>query len=112
MSNIESTNRANFFPQSKTAQNTKANQNAAVNPSIMKRNDYNRTVELNKLTSDDAKVQINDAIKDYSRIKKAVDGAPDIDNSQKIADLKARIEAGTYSVDYEALADKILESEF
>ena len=45
-----------------------------------------------------------------SRIKKAVDTAGDIDHSAKIADLKARIKAGTYQVDYDAVADKMLES--
>lgn len=112
MNNIESSTRAGFFPNSKTAQNEKATQNQGVQQSVMKRNDYGRTKELNQLTADDAKVQINDAIKDFSRIKRAVDSAPEVDNSDKIAQLRQQVQAGTYSVDYEALADRILQSEF
>lgn len=62
--------------------------------------------------SKDAKVEIPDAIKDFSKIRKAVDGAPTINNASKIADLKARINEGSYSVDYDVLAEKILTSEF
>lgn len=112
MSSIDTTNRASFFPNAKNTTENQSLNKAVTNPAILKRNDYGRTQELNKLTAEDAKVQINDAIKDYSRIKRAVDAAPEIDNSSKVADLKARIQAGTYSVDYDALADKILGSEF
>jgi negative regulator of flagellin synthesis FlgM len=59
-----------------------------------------------------AKVEIPNAVKDYARIKKAVDMAPEVDNSEKIARLKEQIKAGSYNVNYEKLADKILESEF
>lgn len=111
MNSIE-TNRTNFFPHSKQTQEGQGLKKPAVNPSVMKRNDYGRTMEINKLTGDDAKVQINDAIKDFSRIKKAVDSAPEIDNQKRIADLKQQIQAGTYKVDYDALADKLLTSEF
>ena len=38
--------------------------------------------------------------------------APEIDNSEKIARLKAQIAAGSYEIDYDGLADKILSSEF
>ena len=38
--------------------------------------------------------------------------APETDNSEKIARLKAQINAGTYEIDYDGLADKILNSEF
>jgi negative regulator of flagellin synthesis FlgM len=41
-----------------------------------------------------------------------VDMAPDVDNTDKIARLKQQIKAGTYNVNYDKLADKILESEF
>jgi len=38
--------------------------------------------------------------------------APEPDNTDKIAKLKAQIEAGTYEIDYDALADKILMNEY
>jgi hypothetical protein len=49
---------------------------------------------------------------EFSKIKKAALSAPEADNSEKIARLKAQIAAGTYEVDYDAIADKILTSEF
>lgn len=112
--NIDPSQRSSFFPNSKTAPEAAVNkgQTAALNPAVMKRNDYGRVKELNSLSSTDAKVQITDAIKDFSRIKKAVDAAPEIDNSAKIANLRSQIQAGTYKVDYDALADKLLSSEF
>ncbi len=82
-----------------------------INQTALKRNDDERKVELEG-TKRDAKVQIPDAVKDFSRIKKAVDAAPEIDNSDKIASLKAQIQGGNYKVDYDALAGKMLESEF
>lgn len=82
-----------------------------INQSALKRNDDDRKVELEG-TKRDAKVQIPDAVKDFSRIKKAVDAAPEIDKSDKIASLKAQIQKGEYKVDYDALAGKMLETEF
>lgn len=108
MNNIDSTQRTGFFPNSKT-ENTRS---SSVNPSVMKRNDYGRTKEINELTHGDAKVNISDAIKDFSRIKKAVDQAPEIDNSARIAELKAQIQQGTYKIDYDALADRMLRDEY
>ncbi|MEX0798638.1 MAG: flagellar biosynthesis anti-sigma factor FlgM, partial [Bacteriovoracaceae bacterium] len=60
----------------------------------------------------DAKVSIPDTIKDFSRIKKAVDSSAPPSKEDKIADLKARIQAGTYEVDYDQLAEKVLQSEY
>jgi len=104
MSSIDT--RAPFFPNSKTSR-TDVNQAKA-----LQRNSFERTQELEGRTAKDAKVSIPETIKDFSRIKRAVDAAPEIDNSAKVADLKARIQAGTYSVDYDALADKLLSSEY
>jgi negative regulator of flagellin synthesis FlgM len=63
-------------------------------------------------TASDAKVSIPEGVREFSRIKKAAMSAPEPDNSEKIARLKAQIQAGTYEVDYDGLADKILTSEF
>ena len=53
-------------------------------------------------------VQISQAGKDYQIAKQAVANAPDI-REDKVADLKAKISAGTYSVDTGDFASKLLE---
>lgn len=111
MSNIESTNsRSAFFPNSK--ETAEAKRSKVLDRIGTNRNSPERAKELKDLTNLDAKVNINNAVKDYARIKKAVDAAPEVDNSDKIAKLKSQIQNGTYKVDYDALADKILTSEF
>ncbi len=60
----------------------------------------------------DARVNIPDGVRDFARIKKAAATAPEVDNTDKIARLKAQIQAGTYEVDYDGLADKMLQSEY
>jgi negative regulator of flagellin synthesis FlgM len=79
---------------------------------VLERNDFQRKKELEEITKQDASVDIKDAIKDFSRIKKAVDNAPETDNANRIAELKAKISEGSYSVDFDALADKLLQSQF
>ena len=107
MSSIDT--RAPFFPRSKSAQ---AEVNKARSTQSPQRNSYDRAQEIDNKTSRDAKVAIPEKIRDFSRIKKAVDMAEPIDNSAKIASLKAQIQAGTYKTDYDAIADKILASEY
>ena len=109
MNNIDSATRGKFFPNSKTTNKSISKQ---IGPMSLKRNNYERQQELENLTGQDAKVSIPQATRDFSRIKKAVDDAPEIDNSDKIAKLKAQINAGTYKIDYEALADKVIAEEF
>lgn len=106
MTNVNSTNQAGLLSNYQK----RATPSNRVKPSVLKRNDEVRQDQLES-TKKDAKVSINDAVKDFSRIKKAVDAAPPIDNSEKIAALKAQIEKGEYKVDYEGLADKILSAE-
>lgn len=109
MNNIDPTiNRSAFFPKSKTAN---ARRSGSLDK-VLKRNSYERQAELEKATGGDANVSINQKVKDFARIKRAVDNAPDIDNSAKIADLKARIASGKYDINYDAVADKMLQSEF
>lgn len=108
MNNVDNNTRPNFFPNSKTSQ-TEKNQRAM--NAALKRNDSMRMQQLEG-SKQDARVNISESIKDYSRIKRAVDAAPEVDNSDKIAKLKAQINSGTYQVDYEALADRLLEQEF
>ena len=108
MSSIDT--RSPFFPRGRNVQteSTKGGSNV----DALKRNSMERAVELNDKTATDAKVTIPEGVKDFSRIKKAALNAPEQDNSEKIARLKAQIAAGTYEVDYDGLADKILTSEF
>ena len=107
MSEVSST-RSSFFPKNDKASINRANK---LQSQILQRNDKKRSETIRDNTKNDARVKINDAVKDFSRIKKAVDQAPDIDNSKKIAELKAKIQAGKYNINYDALADRMLETE-
>lgn len=115
MSNsIDSSTRSPFFPNSRKT-NSSSTQGAGAGSAIdraegLKRAD--RAQEISARTGQDARVEIPDAVRDYSRIKKAVDAAPPMDNSEKIARLKQQINAGTYQVDYDGLAEKILQNEY
>jgi negative regulator of flagellin synthesis FlgM len=102
--------RSAFFPKSRSTQTESAKGGTPVED--VNRNSAERTNEIVERTSGDAKVSIPEGVRDFSRIKKIANSAPEIDNSEKIARLRAQIEAGTYEVDYDALADKILASEF
>lgn len=108
MSSIDT--RSAFFPKSRSAQTESTKGGSQVGGA--NRNSAERTSEIVDRTSADAKVNIGDGVKEFARIKKAAINAPEQDNSEKIARLKAQIAAGTYEVDYDGLADKILTSEF
>lgn len=107
MSNIDSATRSGFFPNTNN-QSTRPNKSAKA---AFHRNAPERQQEIESLTKRDAKVDIGDTIKDFAKIKRAVDAAPEIDNSEKIAKLRSQIQSGTYKVDYDAIADKILSQE-
>lgn len=109
MSSIDT--RSTFFPKSRSAQTESAkggSQIGAANGG----NTAERATEITDRTGADAKVNIGDGVKDFARIKKVAINAPEQDNTEKIARLKAQIAAGTYEVDYDGLADKILTTEF
>ncbi len=103
--------RAPFFPHSKTGQ--KEIQRAKEAPTL-KRNSYERAQELGDMAKRDAKVTIPESIKDFSRIKRVADASntEPVDNTDKIASLKAQIQAGTYKPDYDAIAEKMLATEY
>ena len=103
--------RSTFFPgdRKNLATNSRPNN---IKETLLETNDLLKKNELDNTTAGDAKVTIPDSIRDFSRIKKAVDAAPPIDNTEKIARLKDQIKNGDYKIDYDALADKILSSEF
>ena len=107
MSNIDSATRSGFFPNT----NNQSNRAGKSAKSAFQKNAPERQQEIESLTKRDAKVDIGDTIKDFAKIKRAVDAAPEVDNSEKIARLKSQIQAGTYKVDYDAIADKILAQE-
>lgn len=107
MNSIDS--RSPFFPNSKSAQR---DLQKIKRSQLLNRNTAERAQELQNTTANDAKVNISNKIKDFSRVKKAVDMAPPVDNTDKIAALKAQIKAGTYQPNYDAIADKMLGSEY
>ncbi len=108
MSSVQNT-RSGFFPNAKTAD---ARSTELRKQSPIKRNTGVEKAYLDNQTSRDAKVSIPDSVKDFSQIKRAVDAAPTIDNSAKIAALKQQIQGGDYKMDYDKMADKILGEEF
>ena len=114
MNNIESNSRPSFFPNSRQgqeAQAKKTEQKQKLMQSALRRNNAERIKELEKSTQD-AKVDISNSIRDFSRIKKTVDTAPEMNNADKVQQLKEQVQNGTYTVDPEQLADKLLEKEF
>jgi negative regulator of flagellin synthesis FlgM len=108
MSSIDT--RPSFFPRTRDIKSEGAKPGNKIDQ--LQRNSTERAAEISDKTAADAKVNIPEGVKEFSRIKKAAMTAEEPDNSEKIAKLKAQIEAGTYEVDYDALADKILSSEF
>ncbi|MBT3234806.1 MAG: flagellar biosynthesis anti-sigma factor FlgM [Bdellovibrionales bacterium] len=110
MNNIEnSVKRSAFFPNDVNSKRKKLTQ---MQQAALKRNNQERQRELLDLKSRDSRVKIPNAVRDFARIKKTVDAAPAIDNSAKIAQLRNQISKGEYQIDYDALADKMLQSEF
>ncbi len=53
------------------------------------------------------KIEFSDVAKTYQTAKTAVASAPDV-RADKIAEIKAQMEAGTYKISSEAVADKII----
>ena len=72
----------------------------------------NATSKVNstgKVAGANDKFDISDTAKTFSVAKAAVADAPEV-REDKIADIKARIAAGTYNVSAEDVADKIVNS--
>ena len=110
MSEVSAT-RSSFFLKNPNAQ-AQAQKSNALRSKLLQRNQTERSEQIKSTTGKDAKVAISDSIKDFARIKRSVDAAPEVDNSKKIEALKAQIKNGSYKVDYDGLADKMLTSEF
>ncbi len=67
-----------------------------------------KTQKTSSTTARD-KVEISSFGKAYQVAKSAVNDAPDI-REDKVADIKSRVEYGTYEVRSESCADKLVES--
>lgn len=70
----------------------------------------NQTQGVNKTQKSNARdeVHISEAGKDFQIAKKALQEVPDV-RQEKIAMIKSSMEAGTYKVDSDSLADKLLK---
>jgi negative regulator of flagellin synthesis FlgM len=114
MNNIDSSTRSAFFPNSKNA--VEIEKQIQRSRELKKMEDVVESDQANVIKSNkqstDARVEIPEAIKDFSKIKMAVDQSKPLDRSEKIAQLREQIQNGTYEFDYDALAEKILTSEF
>lgn len=58
-------------------------------------------------SSPEEKVNLSTTAKEVQKIKSAIDELPDV-REEKILDLKNRIEQGTYQVDAEKIAEKMV----
>ena len=105
MNDVKTNARPDFFVR--TRGNNKIRENISY-----KKNDSDRKRLLDEAAGNDVKVQIDDSVKEFSRIKKIVDRVPEMDNRDKIARLKREIQDGRYRIDYDALADKMINAEF
>ena len=108
MSNMNTDSlRTPFFPNS-----TPSPKKAKINSRKIERNDSARKNELDSISKNHTKVSINNKIRDFSRFKKVVDNAEEIDRSDYLMSLKNRINRGEYSVDPEKIAEKMILNEF
>ncbi len=64
--------------------------------------------EAAKIAPGSARAEISGKAKEMVKAKSVAEAAPDV-REEKIAELKRRIQAGTYSVEPEAIADKMLD---
>lgn len=66
-------------------------------------------VERTDQSGPDTIVNLSPALKEAQAIKKIVESEPDI-REDKVAKMKARIESGNYTIDHQAVADKLVDS--
>ena len=77
-------------------------------PGLYKLNKTTKNTNSASVQSGREQVQISQVGKDYQIAKQAVANASDV-REDKVADLKARIAAGTYNVSPDDFASKLLE---
>lgn len=66
-----------------------------------------KKTEKKKVEAAKDNLQISQAGRDYQIAKKAVSEAPDV-RADLVADIKSRLEAGTYDVSADAFAEKVI----
>lgn len=77
--------------------------------SVYQTNAYAKSRNTAVKKSDNDKYEISATAKFYQIAKSAVTSASDV-RMDKVNDIKARMEAGTYNISSEAVADKIMGS--
>lgn len=73
-------------------------------------NNKTKTTKVNETKSTD-KVEISRTGKDYQVAKKAIANVPDV-RMDKVNDIKKRMESGTYNINMEEVADKLLKNNY
>lgn len=88
----------------------------------MRINDFNKVSQLYRQNSTSAvaktsevrkqdRVEISQAGRDYQVAKQAIEKTPDI-RTDKVNDIKKRMESGTYNIGAQEVADKLVDSYF
>lgn len=68
-----------------------------------------KAAESSGASIEGANASISSKARDFAKAKEVAAGAPDV-REEKIAELKRRIASGQYSVDANAVADKLVDS--
>ncbi len=68
-----------------------------------------KAAKANAYVQQDEKYEVSDSARSYSVARAAVANTTDV-REDKVADIKARMAAGTYNISSEAIADKILSN--
>lgn len=110
MSEIRTDNQ-HYFPKERKGHYKTAQGEGVSDNNVRAKNSKKRQEELRESIDVDAKVDISNKTKDFSKIKKAVDNSPNIDNRKKVESLRKQVQEGNYKIDYDVLAEKILEQE-
>ncbi len=77
---------------------------------VYQTNAVNKTMKVAGTSTTD-QLEISRTAKDYQVAKQAVAGTQEV-RTDKVNDIKNRIESGTYNISMEETADKIVESYF
>ena len=111
MSNIQT----NFFPNSKKTLRDHGKNEKIQNfvDKVIPKNDQSDKVKTElKTLNKDADVMFSDKLHDFKKIKEAVKSAELPDKSNKIEKLRNQINSNEYNIDFDQLANKILEQEY
>ena len=78
----------------------------------LKRNSTKKKNEIESATKDHVKVDIESRVRDFARIRSAIDNVLESDNTARIKELREKIDSGAYQINYEDTADIILRTEY